>query len=128
MAKREVIEIPGVTHGKAPIPMGAKIGSMVFSSAIMGKNPETNELPLQNEDQFAFIFQNIGTFMEKAGGSPNNIIRMSVYLKENEHRNLFNEQWLKMFPDEHDRPARHISINKELTNRMVVQVEVIAVV
>jgi enamine deaminase RidA (YjgF/YER057c/UK114 family) len=127
MAKREVIEIPGVSHGTAPIPMGAKIGSIVYSSAIMGKNPETNELPLNPEDQCVLIFQNIESFMEQAGGSPENIIRMSVYLKDNDYRSLFNEQWLKMFPDEHDRPARHISLNDELRNGMVAQVEIIAV-
>ncbi len=38
MAKlREVISIPGMPHG-APIPNGAKIGNMVFSSAISVEN------------------------------------------------------------------------------------------
>lgn len=127
MAKREVIEIPGVTHGTAPIPMGAKIGSIVYSSAIMGKDPETNELLLDPENQLACLFKNIETFMEQAGGTTGNIIRMSVYLKDNSLRNLLNKEWLIMFPDERDRPARHITIHDELRNGMVAQVEMIAV-
>lgn len=127
MTKREVIEIPGVSHGTAPIPMGAKIGSIVCSSAIMGKDPETNELPLDPEAQLACLFKNIETFMEQAGGSTGNIIRMSVYLKDNNLRKLFNDQWLNMFPKENDRPARHITIQDELRNGMVAQVEIIAV-
>lgn len=43
-SKREVVEIPGLSHN-APIPMGAKIGNMVFSSAISGRDPETGKLP-----------------------------------------------------------------------------------
>lgn len=128
MAKREVIEIPGVTHGSAPIPMGAKIGPMVYSSAIMGKDSETDELPLEPEHQINCLFQNIQSFMEQAGGSTDQIIRMSVYLKGNEYRELFNKGWLQMFPDENNRPARHIALNPELRKGMIVQVELIAVV
>ena len=43
-SKREVIEIPGLSH-MVPIPMGAKKGNIVFSSAIGGRNPETGETP-----------------------------------------------------------------------------------
>ena len=43
MAKRESIESPGLAHG-APIPMGSKIGNMVYSSGISGRNVETGEL------------------------------------------------------------------------------------
>ena len=124
--KREAIEIPGVSHG-APIPMGAKIGNIVFSSAIMGKNAENNELPLEAEPQISCLFQNIESFMEAAGGSSENIIRMSVYLKDNSYRELFNKEWLKMFPNEEDRPARHISINESLQHGMIAQVELVGV-
>ncbi|WP_134705128.1 RidA family protein [Ammoniphilus sp. YIM 78166] len=126
MAKREVIEIPGVTHGKAPIPMGAKIGSIVYSSAIMGKDARTDELPEDAESQFQFLFRNIKAFMEAAGGSTDQIIRMSVYLKDNSYRELFNQEWLRMFPNPHDRPARHISL-ADLNRGMCAQVEIIAV-
>ena len=124
--KREAIEIPGVSHG-APIPMGAKIGNIVFSSAIMGKSAENNELPLEAEPQISCLFQNIQSFMESAGGSSENIIRMSVYLKDNSYRELFNKEWLKMFPNEENRPARHISINESLQHGMIAQVELVGV-
>ena len=126
MTKRKSIEIPGVTHGKTPIPMASQIGNIVYSSAIMGKDAATNTLPDQVEKEFACLFQNIRAIMDAAGGSPDDIIRMSVYLKKNELRALFNEQWLTMFPDEHSRPARHITL-VDLANQMNVQVEIVAV-
>lgn len=126
MANREVIEIPGVTHGKAPIPMGAKIGSIVYSSAIMGKDPSSDELPADAESQIYYLYRNIESFMKAAGGSTDNIIRMSVYLKDNSFKELFNHEWLKMFPDPKNRPARHITL-ADLHNGMCAQVELISV-
>lgn len=123
---REVIEIPGVSHGSAPIPMGAKIGNIVYSSAIMGMIPGENRLPQEPEHQLAQLFQNIQTFMKEAGGTTDHIIRMSVYLKDNSLRELFNKEWLRMFPDSRDRPARHISI-VDLRKGMQAQVEIVAV-
>jgi hypothetical protein len=41
MAKRKSIHIEGMEHG-APIPNGAIIGSMIFSSAISGKDAKTS--------------------------------------------------------------------------------------
>ncbi|KKB35182.1 hypothetical protein QY97_01923 [Bacillus thermotolerans] len=107
--------------------MGAKIGSIIYSSAIMGKDSATDELPAEPEQQIMCLYQNIQSFMEHAGGSTDHIIRMSVYLKDNQYRKPFNDEWLKMFPDEHDRPARHISIVEELRKGMVAQVELVAV-
>ena len=64
--------------------------------------------------------------MESVGGAPENIGYMKVYLKEEKYRDSVNQAWLKMFPDEHDRPARH-AIKAELRGEMLMQIEVIAV-
>ena len=109
-SRRKSIEIPGVTHGSAPIPMASQIGKMVYSSAIMGKDNATNSLPNQPEREIECLFDNVRAIMDAAGGSPDDIIRMSVYLRSNDLRTAFNEEWLKMFPHEHDRPARHITL------------------
>jgi hypothetical protein len=37
-----------------------------------------------------------------------------------------NKYWLELYPDEHDRPARH-ALNITLNNNMLVQLEVFAV-
>ena len=61
------LEVPGVTHG-APIPMGARVGNVVFSSGIMGKDP-ADELPREPEQQVFFAFSNMQTLLEGAGAS-----------------------------------------------------------
>ena len=125
MAKREIIEIPGVSH-QNPIPMGAKIGNLIFSSAIPGLDPEAKSLPEDPDKQAEVLFRNIRTFMERAGGSPEDIIRMTVYVKEEQYRDSINKEWLKMFPDEKDRPARH-TIKSPIRGDMLFQIELVAV-
>ncbi len=125
MAKRKVIEIPGLAH-QAPIPMGARIGNIVYSSAISGIEPQTKSPPQDPDKQAEALFRNIRTFMKQAGGTPDDIIRMAVYLKEESYREAINKEWLKMFPDEHSRPARH-AIKIELRGEVLFQIELVAV-
>ena len=125
MAKRTVIEMAGLSHG-APIPNGAKIGNLVFSSAISGKNTQTGKVPQDPNEQAEVLFHNIQKFMELAGGTPENIGHMTVFLLEEKYRDSVNKAWLKMFPDEHNRPARH-ALKAELRGGLLFQVELIAV-
>lgn len=125
MAKRKSIHIKGMEHG-APIPNGAAVGNMVFSSAISGKDAKTGVMSPNPDEQAEAMFQNLQLFMESAGATPDNIGYMKVYLKEEKYRDAVNKAWLKMFPDEHDRPARH-ALKAELRGEMLMQIEVIAV-
>ena len=125
MAKRTVIEIPGLAHG-VPIPNGAKIANMIFSSAISGKNTETGKLPADPDEQADVMFRNLRKFMELAGGTPENIGKMTVFLRDEKYRDSINKAWLKMFPDEHNRPARH-AVKADLRGEVLFQIEVVAV-
>ena len=125
MAKRTVIEIPGLAHG-VPIPNGAKIGNMIFSSAISGKDTESGKLPADPDEQAEAMFRNLRKFMELAGGTPENIGKMTVFLRDEKYRDSINKAWLKMFPDEHNRPARH-AVKADLRGEVLFQIEVTAV-
>jgi len=125
MARRKSIHIKGMEHG-APIPNGVVIDNMIFSSAISGKDAKTGVLSPDPDEQAEAMFRNLRLFMETAGGAPENIAYMKVYLKEEKLRDSVNKAWLKMFPDEHDRPARH-AIKTELRGDNLFQIEVVAV-
>jgi enamine deaminase RidA (YjgF/YER057c/UK114 family) len=125
MAKRKSLHIKGMEHG-APIPNGVVIGNMVFSSAISGKDAATGVLSDDPDEQADAMFRNLRLFMESAGGTPDNIAHMKVYLKEEKYRDHVNGPWVKMFPDEHDRPARH-ALKVDLRGKVLFQIEVIAV-
>ena len=125
MAKRKSLHIKGMEHG-APIPNGVVIGNMIFSSALSGKDAKSGVLSSDPDEQAGGMFRNLSLFMETAGGTPDNIAYMKVYLKDEKLRDSVNKAWLAMFPDEHDRPARH-AIKAELRGEVLFQIEVIAV-
>ncbi len=125
MRKRQTLEVPGVTHG-APIPMGVRIGSLVFSSAVMGKDPASDSLPADPARQAELMFQNVRTLLAQAGATLDDVAHVTVYVKDNAYREDLNREWLKAFPDEHDRPARHTML-WDLPGGMMIQCELVAV-
>ncbi len=125
--KGRSLEVPGISHGNAPIPMGARVGNMIFSSGIMGRDPRTDTLPEDVALQVKFAFENVVALLEAGGASLDALARMTVFIKDDSARAAVNEQWLKYFPDPHDRPARHTVVHN-LSGGMLVQLEIVAVV
>ena len=99
---------------------------MVFSSGIMGRDTATNSIPEDPAAQAAALFNNLRTFMEQAGGSPDDIAYVKVYLADEKHRDAINKEWLEMFPDEHSRPARH-ALPATIRGGYYFQLEIVAV-
>lgn len=124
MARRETIELEGFAHGN-PIPVAVKIGNMVYSGAVAGTN-EAGVTPPDPDEQIGQVFKNIRRIVEKAGGSTHDIAKLDVKLRDMSHRPLVNRYWLEMFPDAHDRPARHTS-QADLPGTLAIQVEIVAV-
>jgi 2-iminobutanoate/2-iminopropanoate deaminase len=121
------IEVEGVSHGNAPIPMGARVGNILYSSGIMGKDPSTDTLPPDGPSQARFMFQNLRTLLANGGATLDDVVRLTAYVKDNGQREALNAEWIKCFPDPHDRPARHTQV-VDLPVGMLVQVEVVAVI
>src|SRR4051812_13671337 len=101
------IEIQGVSHGGAPIPMGARVGNTLYSSGIPGIDAATGQLGTDAASQAKFAFHNVRALLRNGGATLRDVVRMTVYLKDGSAREHVNTQWLECFPDPHDRPARH---------------------
>jgi len=125
--KGRSLEVPGVSHGNAPIPLGARVGNVIYSSGIMGKDPATDTLPADVGAQAKFAFDNMIALLRAGGATLADLVRMTVFIKDESARAAINEQWLKYFPDPHDRPARH-TLKHELGGGMLLQLEVVAVI
>lgn len=121
------LEVPGVSHGAAPIPMGARVGNVIYSSGILGKDPATDKLATDAQGQAGLVFRNLRTLLEVGGARLGDVVRMTVYLKDDSVREALNREWLVAFPDPHDRPARHVLIHP-LPGALLIQVEIVAVV
>jgi 2-iminobutanoate/2-iminopropanoate deaminase len=53
--------------------------------------------------------------------------KMTVYLRDMQLRHLVNREWLKMFPEEDDRPVRHTMPMATTAGSALIQVELIAI-
>jgi enamine deaminase RidA (YjgF/YER057c/UK114 family) len=45
--------------------------------------------------------------VEAGGGTVEDIAKVTVWMRDPADRKVLNREWLKMFPDEASRPARH---------------------
>jgi 2-iminobutanoate/2-iminopropanoate deaminase len=121
MGKRKPINVPGLSHGDAPIPIAIMFGTHLYSSAVFGTDRETGELA-DLESQTAHAFSNMKCIVETAGGNVQDIAAVRVFLIDYGLRQQVNIEWLKMFPDSTDRPTRH-AIQMPMFGGMVVQLE-----
>ncbi|MDB5406672.1 MAG: RidA family protein [Rhodospirillales bacterium] len=126
MPKREVIAGKGIPKHHHPFATAVKMGNMVFSGANGGQDPDTGIYPKSIEEQVRNAFQSVRNILAKAGGSPDDIATMKVYLRNRDDRKYVNPVWLEMFPDENDRPVRH-TIAAPLEGDVMIQLEFTAV-
>jgi len=126
MSKRRSIQIPGLQH-ENPIPLASVIGPFLVTSGVFGKDPDTGIIPPSIEEQCALMFSNLQLILAAAGGTSEDIIKMTVWVKDKALRPHVNKEWLAMFPDEHSRPARHSLLNADLPGAALVQCEIMAV-
>lgn len=124
--RRRSIEIPGFRH-EHPIPAASRIGPFVVSGGISGMDPVTGRLADGIEEQCALVFAHMKEIIEAASGTTEDILKVTVWLKDGAHRKFVNQQWLRMFPDAEARPARHTFVGQELAGTMLIQCEFWAV-
>src|ERR1700732_3575965 len=91
-----------------PIPNASRVGNIVMSSVISGATPGTRDMPPGLPEQMKNLFQHIRNDIEAAGGSVDDIVKITFWIQDpTTGRAAINDEWIKMFPDEASRPARH---------------------
>src|SRR5262249_12436477 len=110
---RKSISIEGFNHGKQPIPAASRVGNIVATGGVHGMDTSTGAIPGDAAAQVRNAFANLKAILAAAGASPGQVVKLTVFMKGPEVRDLVNEQWLALFPDPQSRPARH-SLNYEL--------------
>ncbi|MGE4241704.1 RidA family protein [Ramlibacter sp.] len=125
MSKRQSIYLEGFGHVN-PIPAACRVGPLLMTGLVNGTDPATGKVAATLEEQTALMFRHIRAIMAAAGGTTDDIVRISVWLKDRSQRGPLNEQWLAMFPDDQDRPARLSVQAGDLSGGILVQCEVTA--
>ena len=105
---RQVLHIPGNWHGDQPTPPATKVGPIVTSGGVSGLDPETSEVVEDVGEQAKWAFEHVRRIMAAAGGTPDDIAHMNVYVKARQARPVVNQEWVAMFPDVEDLARIHI--------------------
>jgi 2-iminobutanoate/2-iminopropanoate deaminase len=121
------IEVEGLHHGGAPIPLAARVRGLVMSSGIIGMDPATGAVADTVDDQVAHLFANIERVLAAAGGSASDVVKITFFVTDRSSREAINARWDALFPDPADRPARH-TLTYDLPSPMLVQAELVALV
>ena len=126
MSKRKSFDVEGLGHAN-PIPAVSRIGNIVATGGVSGTDVSTGKIPEDVTTQCAHMFANLRTILAAAGAAPEDVIRVTVWIKRPEIRAEVNKEWVVMFPDPHSRPARHTMFYEHFAGAMVVQCEAWAV-
>ena len=126
MTRRKSIHIGEFKHTN-PITNASRIGNLLMSGVILGRDPKTAEMPASLEAQCVNLFAHMKAIVEAGGGSTDDIIKMTVWLQDRSQRGPVNTEWLKMFPDPHSRPARH-ALQMDMDGGALVQCDFTAVI
>lgn len=108
--RRQVIEVAGLEH-KTPIPTGVRLGNLIFTSALTGRNIETGRYPESVEEQASRAFAKLRMFLDEAGATTEDIAHVRVYMNSLADRPALNKEWLAMFPSADNRPTRHVVVS-----------------
>lgn len=106
---RKAIEAPGIVHAN-PLPSAAMVGPMLETSVIPPFNPDSRDIPESVDAQIANLFTHIGSILEIAEGTWDDIIKITFFVKDGDVRPAINGPWLEHFPDAETRPARHTQV------------------
>src|SRR6202035_3030717 len=94
MGRRVTIEVPGFEHDN-PIPAACRVGPFLVTSGVSGKEPYTGQYPEGIEAQCDQMFATLRQILEIAGGGPEDIVKMNVWMKDRAQRPQLNKGWLE---------------------------------
>ena len=123
--KRKSVYPEGFSH-KNPIPAACQLGNMLYSGSIQGTDPITGEYGKTIDEQCSLMFDHVKRIIQASGASTDNIIKMTVWMKDRSQRAPLNKVWLEVFPDETSRPARH-TMQAPLDGDKLIECDFIAV-
>ena len=91
---------------------GEEFGNLVYSDLLVGRVPETGEMPADPDRQAEALFAQLKSFVEGAGGTVDNIVNVMMYVMGDAQRAVANRGWARMYPDRGNIPARQ-TVNVE---------------
>jgi len=119
-----------IVSEKAPKPVGpysqaVKAGNFLFISGQLPINPATGGIVRGNfEEAVKIVLENVKSIVEEAGGTMDDIVKVTVYMKDLSLFSKFNEIYSQYFKDKY--PARVVVEVSRIPKDADLEVEAIA--
>lgn len=126
MTQRRSINPAGFSH-QNPIPVASQIGSFLATGALTGRDPISGTMPASLNQQVTNVFSHIRSVLAAADGSPDHVLKLTVYLTDYRDRQALNQEWEKMFPDPQKQPARQV-VAATLDQGALIHADLLAVI
>lgn len=124
--RRQSIYLPEFGH-RNPIPAACRVGNVVATGIIYGLDTATGRPAPTLDEQCRLMFRHLRSVLAAAGAGPEDVLKLTVWLKDRTQRDPLNREWLAMFPDGDDMPARQ-AMEADLDGGKLVQCDCLAVV
>ena len=123
--RQQSIEVENIGH-QAPIPVASRVGNVLCTSAISGRDQKTGKLAPDADGQARLAFENLKTILAKGGMGLGDVVKITCWVTDDALRDQINKYWRECFPDEHKRPARHTLV-QQLRGGVLLQIDALAV-
>jgi 2-iminobutanoate/2-iminopropanoate deaminase len=124
MMGRRSIYLEDFSHSN-PIPAACEIDGVLMSGIIYGLDTTTGQPAATLDEQCHLMFVHLRAVLEASGATPDDVVKLNVFLKDRSQRESLNREWIALFPDPDSRPVRQ-AMQADLDNGKLIQCDFVA--
>ena len=121
---KEIVSTKNAPAAIGPYSQANKVGNLVFTSGIIGVDPETGVAADGSVAQAERAFLSLSNLLEAAGSSMSKVIKTTVFIKNMDDFASINEVYAKYFPAPY--PSRSCVEVARLPKDLLIEIEAIA--
>lgn len=123
---KKIVSTENAPAAFGPFSQGNIVGGLLFTSGQLPIHPETGEVPETIEEQTVQTLENLKAIILAAGGSMDQVVKCTVYLKDFNDFGKMNEIYATYFPE--NPPARVAVEIPRMAKDALVEIDAIAIV
>lgn len=123
---KEIISTPDAPQAIGPYSQAVKIGPLIFVSGQIALDPVTGlKITGGVHKETERVLENLRAVLAEAGATMDNVVKVTVYLKDLEDFKFMNECYQRYFPE--NPPARS-TVQAVVPRNGLVEIDAIAVI
>jgi 2-iminobutanoate/2-iminopropanoate deaminase len=116
--------VAGVPKPQASYSTYTRFGDLIFIAGQVAVDAETGRIPSSFADQLSLVLNHIRNILKSAGSSMEQVLKMTVFLKDRAYRTEYDEIFRTYFKEGF--PARSTIVADLMGEEFLVEIEAIA--